>query len=472
MHNKYGPRFHYAPLKGWINDPNGLVYFNGTWHLFYQYYEPSIVDGMQWGHAISKNLVEWEHLEPALQPDSLGEIWSGSAVVDHDDSSGLFDGGSGIVCLYTYRDRSDSRQSQGLAYSADGITFHKHNDNPVIGQLRTLPEHPDDKDFRDPKVFRHARSGKWIMVVAGGKLRIFSSSDLIHWDFESVDESIETECPDLFELPVDGSMSTRRWVLSLGGRSYLVGDFDGTRFTPTSERLPMSAGPDYYASQSFSDAPDNRRILISWMFDWWYGTGLSPSGIHNVFPTGEQAGGCLSVPYELSLRSSPDGPRLVQMPVAELDRLRKPVFSIERMDLTMSAPFVPGPDLRTADIELSIARCESGRVGFRIPATGECFYAFGYDSVTGELFIDRRACGLDSVESFCRLSTSSPVAGAFPVTLRVLVDTCSVEVFAADGTSHMAAHILPDPDRSGLSLFCDSRAVLENVAVYEMVKGQ
>jgi len=176
--NRFAPGYHFIPVRGWINDPNGPVHFNGQWHLFYQYYEPSMIDGMQWGHAVSDDLAVWSHLEPAIRPDALGQIWSGSAVVDHGDTCGLFGGKPGLVCLFTYWDKSDFRQCQGMAYSADGLTFHTYDGNPVVPQLRRLPGHPDDKDFRDPKVFRHVKTGRWIMAVAGGKLRIFSSADL------------------------------------------------------------------------------------------------------------------------------------------------------------------------------------------------------------------------------------------------------------------------------------------------------
>ncbi|MEI7672514.1 MAG: glycoside hydrolase family 32 protein, partial [Deltaproteobacteria bacterium] len=255
MSEKFRPYLHFTPPHGWMNDPNGLVYFNGEWHLFYQYFEPTQVDGMQWGHAVSKNLLNWEHLPPAIQPDCLGQIWSGSAVVDHNNSSGLFDGRPGIVCLFTYWNPADGWQSQGLAYSQDGREFKKFPGNPVIPQLRDIPGQPDDKDFRDPKVFWHEASNRWIMVVAGGKVRIFSSADLIRWRIESISEDIQTECPDLFELPVDGNPDRARWILSGGGKWYMIGDFDGRKFIPGTERLPMTYGPDCYATQTWSDAP-------------------------------------------------------------------------------------------------------------------------------------------------------------------------------------------------------------------------
>lgn len=145
----YRPRYHITPTTGWINDPNGMCYFAGKWHTFYQHNDPPRSNGYQWGHAISDDLVHWKRLPPAIPPDDIGKIWSGSAVVDHHDTSGLFGGKPGMVCLFTYWDPADGRQCQGLAYSGDGITFQKHPKNPVIPQLRHLSGHPDDHDFRE-----------------------------------------------------------------------------------------------------------------------------------------------------------------------------------------------------------------------------------------------------------------------------------------------------------------------------------
>ncbi|MBD3239878.1 MAG: hypothetical protein GF331_04780 [Chitinivibrionales bacterium] len=469
MTNPHIPHYHFLPEKGWMNDPNGLVYFRDQWHLFYQFYDPSMLDGMQWGHAISDDLVHWRHLPPAIQPDRHGQIWSGSAVVDHHDTSGLFDGKPGIVCLFTYWDKSDHRQCQGMAYSPDGLTFHTYEGNPVIPQLRYLEGHPDDKDFRDPKVFRHEKTNRWIMAVAGGKLRIFSSPDLIHWTFESIAEDITTECPDLFRLPIDGDPGQSRWVLSRGGRRYMLGDFDGTRFTPISESLTMSVGPDFYATQSFSDAPSGRRVIVSWLHNWGYGSSLSPEGITNAFPTGAQAGGCMTVPYETCLRATVDGPRLCMVPVAELDRLFTFAATTDRVELTDAGARQLEISKPAADVRFTVAECE-GRCGLRIATGDGTWISCGYDSAAHALFIDRRRSGLDHVKGYCGDYLSPPIGTPGPVTVRVLLDACSVELFAGDGEVHMSAFVLPLPDNCRVELFGDGRAVAELLRVGDLVE--
>lgn len=464
MPNPHAPHYHFLPVKGWMNDPNGLVFFRNQWHLFYQFYDPDLLDGMQWGHAVSDDLVHWQHLPPALQPDQHGQIWSGSAVVDYHNTSGLFPDGPGMVCLFTYWDKQDHRQCQGMAYSPDGITFSMYEGNPVIPQLRYLDGHPDDKDFRDPKVLWHEDTGRWVMAVAGGKLRIFSSPDLIQWTFESVAEDITTECPDLFSMPVDGAPDESHWVLSRGGRSYTLGEFDGKRFVPTSESIPMSGGPDFYATQSFSDAPAGRRVIVSWLHNWGYGSSLSPEGITNAFPTGERAGGCMTVPYEVRLKQTSEGPRLRMEPVAELDTLFSPMSSADRLELTPAASRPIETTGPVADIRFTAAECQN-RCGIRLTTGDNTYVVCGYDSTANALFVDRRQSGLDTVTGYCEDFVSPPLSETGPVALRILVDTCAVELFAGDGEGHMSAFVLPQTQDCGIEFCADARAILTDVTV-------
>ncbi len=461
MTNAYAPQFHFLPKKGWINDPNGLVYFQNTWHLFYQYYEPSEVDGMQWGHARSSDLINWEHLPPAIQPDQHGQIWSGSAVVDKQNSSGLFPQGSGIVCLFTYWDSEDHRQSQGLAYSSDGVNFETYEGNPIIPQMRYLDGHPDDKDFRDPKVFWHEETQKWIMVIAGGKLRIFSSTDLIHWEFESIDEELRTECPDLFQMAIDGDQNNKTWLLSFGGRGYRLGDFDGKRFTPTSAYLPMTFGPDFYAGQSWSDAPDDRRIMISWLYGWSYESGPDPKGVKNPFPTGEQAGSCLSLPYELSLVTTDKGVRLKQLPISEADTLFDGVQDDEVLVVNGEQRFDSG---RSFSFSAVIDSCASESLVFSLDTHEGGKIHVGYNQQTKRLFIDRRDCGFAHLESFARYVESDVLElhQGMSVQFQLVVDACSVEIFALHGLAHMAAFAPITPDAQ---LRCCGEAELRDVSL-------
>ncbi len=441
MSNPYEPQVHFLPETGWMNDPNGLVYFQNTWHLFYQYYEPSQVDGLQWGHATSDDLLHWQHLPPAIIPDELGDIYSGSAVVDHNDTSGFFGGDAGMVCIFTYNKKEEGgRQSQGIAYSKDGINFTVYDGNPVIPQLRYLDGHPDDRHFRDPKVFWHEPTQKWIMIVAGGTVRFFSSSNLIDWEFESINEDIQTECPDLFELAVDDDPANTTWLLSLCGRGYILGDFDGKHFTPTSERIPMTFGPDYYASQSWSDAPDGRRIMITWLFTWHYDTSPHEGGIRNAFPTGHQVGSCMSLPYELGLRSTADGPRLVQLPIDESQVLQKEIASSEQLEVN-DVQEIENTG-RSFNLAFNIDTCLSDTFELSLKTNNEGTISCGYDSVKKTVFIDRSACGFESVSHFAKCFESEPLGDNDNLDLLIVVDSCSIELFAQNGLVHLSTFAL------------------------------
>ncbi|MCH4562362.1 glycoside hydrolase family 32 protein [Halomonas sp. EGI 63088] len=323
------PALHFTPPQGWMNDPNGLVHFDGEYHLFYQYHPHDRVWGpMHWGHAVSRDLVSWEHLPPALVPDEQGMCFSGSAIVDRDDTSGLFDGEPGLLAFYTVHraspeDPDDYVQEQCLAYSRDrGRSWHKHAGNPIIAA-------PGFKDFRDPKVVWHAPSRRWVMALACGQvIRFYLSDNLLDWRLASAfgaGQGRHTdgpwECPDLFELPVEGAADgepATRWVLVVGVGAgeqdafgsftqYFVGHFDGERFHndhPAETVLLMDEGRDFYAVQSWSDVPaeDGRRLAIAWMNNWLYANRIPEAGWR----------GAMSFPRELSLAATPEGVRLRQ----------------------------------------------------------------------------------------------------------------------------------------------------------------
>jgi fructan beta-fructosidase len=282
-------------------------------------------------------------------------------------------------------------------------------------------------------VFWHAPSGRWIMAVAGGRLRIFSSADLIRWRFESVDDSLTTECPDLFELPVEGDASRTRWVLSGAGRWYMLGHFDGQRFVPETERLSMTYGPDCYATQTWSDAPDGRRVAMAWLFAWHYGCGVRPGGrIENKFPTVPWAGGCLTVPVELTLAATPHGDRLRQQAVAELGGLRRPLADAGAPTLTDGA----------LDLELETDRPAE----LAIPSAFGGAYALSMDPGAGRMVLDRRHAGVAGIPRFAeRYEAPLPVAADGRAAVRAIVDRASIEVFAGRGAVHLSATILPDP---------------------------
>ncbi|WP_373820329.1 glycoside hydrolase family 32 protein [Glaesserella sp.] len=288
---QYRPTLHFSPLFGWMNDPNGLVYSNGVWHLFYQHYPMDTVWGpMHWGHAVSTDLVTWQHLPVALAPDVLGYIFSGSAVIDQQNTSGLFKEKScnNLVAFYTAslnlpQHKMIDIQSQCVAYSTDGgMHWQKYHDNPVVSN-------PFIGCFRDPKVIWHEASQHWIMVVTCGQsIGFYRSKNLIDWqktsEFGQQDgfhSQGPWECPDLLEMPLTNGRT--KWVLIVGigsgcfedssGTQYFVGDFDGETFrnnAPSSEVKWLDIGRDYYATQTWFNAPNQRHVGISWFSNWQY----------------------------------------------------------------------------------------------------------------------------------------------------------------------------------------------------------
>lgn len=316
------PKAHFTPPAGWLNDPNGLVFFEGEYHLFYQYHPDSLVWGpMHWGHAVSRDLVNWEHLDIALWPDDLGTCFSGCAVVDINNTSGLFPDKPGLVAIYTcHRDAPGFDrgyiEEQCIAYSHDnGRSWIKYAKNPVISTI-------GKSDFRDPKVFWHEASQHWVMSLAvSQEVHFYRSSNLLDWEFCSrfgeghgAHTAHPWECPDLFQLQVEGT-TEKRWVLVIGlGASeeafgsftqYFVGEFDGKNFineNPPETILLMDEGRDFYAAQSWSDAPEKQRLAIAWMSNWKYA---------NQFPASSYRGS-MSSARTLTLSQQRDGVRMKQ----------------------------------------------------------------------------------------------------------------------------------------------------------------
>lgn len=318
---KYRPQYHFTPPSGWMNDPNGMVYYEGEYHLFYQHNPDSTVWGpMHWGHAVSSDLVHWEHLPIALKPDSLGTIFSGSAVLDQKNTSGLgSEKNPPLVAIYTYHNAkmektgSNKFQTQGIAFSTDkGRNWQKYKGNPVL-------ENPGIKDFRDPKVSWHEPSKKWIMALAvKDKISFYSSPNLLDWTFESDFGKNKGahggvwECPDLFPLKINGQ---EMWVLLVsinpggpnGGSAtqYFIGDFDGKTFTTQQEEtLWLDYGTDNYAGVTWSNVEDN-RVFMGWMSNWDYA---------NIVPT-ENWRSAMTIARKLSLGEIDGKKRLISKPL-------------------------------------------------------------------------------------------------------------------------------------------------------------
>jgi fructan beta-fructosidase len=297
-------QFHFSSRRGWNNDPNGLVYFNGQYHLFYQHNPYGWSWGnMHWGHAISRDLVHWQELGDVLAPDDFGPMFSGSAVVDWKNTSGLGKAGKPpLVLIYT---AAGNPTVQCIASSTDGRAFTKLSSNPVVKQI--------SGGNRDPKVFWHEGTKRWVMTFYVElnhvhTIHFMSSPDLKEWTYLSRTEGF-FECPDFFELAVDGNAAKKKWVLTAASSEYMVGSFDGKTFTPETPKLPGHRGRGFYAAQTFSDIPekDGRRIQIGWFQTETKGMPFNQS---------------MTLPLELNLKTTEEGPRLTWTPVKELRALR------------------------------------------------------------------------------------------------------------------------------------------------------
>ncbi|WP_049895215.1 PfkB family carbohydrate kinase [Paenibacillus antibioticophila] len=472
--DKYKPGFHFSPPSHWMNDPNGLVYYEGEYHLFYQYHPFSSKWGpMHWGHAVSSDLIHWEHRPIALFPDEHGAIFSGCCVVDWNNSSGLFEGSHGLVAIFTHADTcpktGQPRQRQSLAYSRDkGRTWHKYEGNPVLAEEDLI-------DFRDPKVFWHPQSERWVMVlVAGDHARFYGSKDLIEWtltgEFGKGEGSHDGvwECPDLFTLPV-GDSGRSKWVLIIsigdnpsvpeGSRTqYFIGEFDGNTFindNPADRVMWLDYGRDNYAGVTWSDMPeqDGRRVMIGWMSNWKYA---------NETPTGAWRG-AMTLPRVLSLTSRGEGVVLTQMPVREVEQLRKASVSRENVTVMAETPFTLQTSGDLLEIEADIDLRSGNGVQIRLKSSGESETRIGYDAEREWLFVNRSNSGLTefhpsfACEHGARLA---PVNGK--IKLHIWLDRNAVEVYANEGLVVLTDQIFPDAPIERVSVSTGSGQVMLN----------
>lgn len=456
----YRPRYHFSPETGWLNDPNGLVYLAGEWHLFYQCNPAASTWGnVSWGHAVSADLVSWQHLPVALRPsEQLGMVFSGSVVVDRNNTSGLCAEGPCLVAVYTHAFGEDGEQKQSIAVSQDrGRTFVEYAGNPVL-------PNPGIAEFRDPKVLWHAPSGRWVMVLAAGdRAHLYTSPDLKAWTktselgpFAGLEGA--WECPDLFPLPLGG---VEKWVFKLDhnvglgepdNEGYaMVGAFDGERFVP--ETVPfgrrLDFGPDFYAAQSFSDVPDGRRIWIAWRDSWQYALGT---------PT-DPWRGSMTIPRELSLVDDGAGPILVQRPVRELRALRGacPIASLASVDVPPgSSDALAGVAGDALEISVVVEPAGAQRAGLAVRQGEGEETRIGYDHVHDVVYVDRSSSGDVLFAPGFGARYQAPLAlrdGGMALT--VFVDRSSVEVFADDGRAVLSVNIFPSPSSVGLAPFAE-----------------
>ena len=480
------PQFHFSPASMWMNDPNGMAYYDGEYHLFYQHYPDSTVWGpMHWGHAISEDLVHWKHMPIALYPDSLGYIFSGSAVIDWNNTSGLGEPGRPpMIAIFTHHEPEGAAaehndfQYQSIAYSLDkGRSWIKYEGNPVL-------PNPGIKDFRDPKVFWHAPSGKWVMIFAAGDhIRIYNSANLIDWSYQSdFGQGIGGhggvwECPDLFPLAIEGTDDST-WVMLLSinpgapnggsGTQYFLGDFDGKTFTMHSEFAEKVAadthsgnpfwidyGRDNYAGVTWSDIPaeDGRRIFLGWMSNWNYA---------NVVPT-ERWRSAMTLPRVLSVRNTPAGQLLCTMPVEETGKIVRSKKDIPAQKVTASTELTallesPSPMLQF-NLDLSWeGQAQPEQISLIFSNTKGEVYRIGLKE--DQWHTDRSNAGDTGFEDgFGGKAFAPRWIKDKTLSLEVWLDKASVEVFADEGATCLTDIFFPTEPFTKVSLEVEGGSV-------------
>ena len=402
-------QFHFSPRRGWNNDPNGMVFFNGEYHLFFQH-NPYGWDwgNMHWGHAVSKDLVHWEELGDKLLPDAMGPMFSGSAVVDWKNTSGFGTGGKPpLVLLYT---AAGNPTVQCVAYSNDGRSFTKYAGNPVIREITG--------GNRDPKVFWHEPTRKWVMTLyvelnKVHTIHFFTSPNLKDWKLVSTTDGF-FECPDFFELAIDNNPAKRKWVLTGASSEYQVGSFDGRTFIPETPKLPGHRGKGFYAAQTFSDIPqtDGRRIQIGWFQTPTLGMPFNQS---------------MTLPLEQQLITTLEGPRLTWTPVRELAGLRAKTIDVSAMVLQPgdANPLAALKD-ELVEIRASFTPGQDGEVVFTVRGA-----TIVYDVKKSELVVNGHRApaplrqGRQNLVIYC--------------------DRMGLEVFASDGLTYVPMPYIPSP---------------------------
>ena len=427
---KFRPAYHHSPVYGWMNDPNGLFYKDGVWHLYYQW-NPygSQWENMTWGHSTSTDGLHWTPQPTAIEADALGAIFSGCCVVDKNNTAGF--GNGAIVAYYT---SAGARQTQSMAYSVDGgQTFTKYAGNPVIVS--------DVPDFRDPHIFWNEEAGFWNMVLASGQeMSIYSSKDLKQWKHESKfgltygNHSGVWECPDLMKLPVDGT-GEQKWMLicninpggPFGGSAtqYFIGQFDGHQFVcedQPEETKWMDYGKDHYATVTFDNAPDGRRVAIAWMSNWQYA---------NQVPT-MQFRSTNSILRDLSLYQYEGETYCAVRPAKEMDAARgkKIARPTDRCEIVVTLK---------GDARITLSNGSKERV------------VLDYDADMASLDFDRRHSGQCSFSDAFPTVVTAPVHGSLR-TLRIFIDKSSIEVFDADGRLSMTNLVFPSSPYNRISV--------------------
>jgi len=466
-HEQHRPLIHFSPKSGWMNDPNGMVYLNGKYHLFFQHNPDSTVWGpMHWGHAISTDLIHWEEQAIALYPDSLGTIFSGSAVVDKNNTAGF--GKDAMVAIFTHHNHgmedegSEVFQYQSLAYSLDeGKSWTKYDGNPVL-------PNPGIRDFRDPKVMWNEASNNWIMTLATlDHITFYSSPDLKTWTKESEFGKNQGahggvwECPDLFPLELNGKTY---WVLLVSinpgganggsGTQYFIGQFDGKTFTPDHQDIRwLDYGTDDYAGVTWSNTGD-RKVFIGWMSNWQYA---------NVVPT-DPWRSASTIARELKLKAVNNDIFVSSEPVKELDKIASNPSSFTNITVNGKEDFSSKFDIKGA---FKLQFDSDNLQNFSISLTNDLGEELlvGYDKNRNQYYIDRTKAGESAFEEgFAKIHYAPRLSKEKSTDIVLLVDLASVELFADDGLSVMTDIFFPNKAIKKITLNTDSDFLIKNIS--------
>ena len=464
-HEKFRPQFHFSPPTGWHNDANGPVYYEGEYHLFYQHNPFDIVWGpMYWGHAVSKDLVHWQNLPIALEPNELGTIFSGTIVVDWKDSSGFFDGGHGLVAIFTQH--TDEREVHSIAFSRDkGRTWTLYEGNPVL-QGDGSKEY---KDYRDPRVFWHEGRQKWIMFLGGGLYRIYSSDNLREWTYES-SPGIFEEFPDVMHLAVDGDPEKKKWVLATAGYGYYVGDFDGYRYKAEQPYQTADFGKSWQAPYYFANFPDpSRCVWIGWMRD----ASSAPT-----FPWRCN----FSMPRDLALKTTPFGFVVTQWPSREIENLYDQHFHFEDIVLKPGENPLAGISSNTFDLEAEFSFEGDAEFGIEFLKGGEVRTTAKYvphaqvavsdvlrasDAQYEKMETCFRSAMYGNERILAKSCEAYLPASEKTMRIRIIADVSAVEIFFGDGEAVFSHSVYPPEHCKELCAFASGEGVtLKRCDVY------